>query len=498
MPAPPRLLMNGIRKSFGPTAALSGVEFSVAPGEVHALVGENGAGKSTLMQILSGALQPDAGNMELDGAAYSPRDPLDARARGVSIVYQELSLAPHLTVAENILLGQEPGKFGVLSQREMLEKATRALSGLGHSNVRPEMIAGRLSPGEQQLVELARAMAMDAKVLILDEPTSSLAREDVERLFQLIADLKMRGVSVIYISHFLEEVKRIGDRFTVLRDGASVSSGACAESTPKELASRMAGRKLDDFFPKIPRTQGEVILELTALAGVPKPENASLSLRRGEVLGLAGLVGAGRTELMRALFGLDPIRSGTVKLGVYSGSASPAQRLNQGMGLLSEDRKNEGLAHHLSLADNCTLSKMQDLGAWPGLLSPSKQAAATQTWIEKLSVRCRGPQERVSRLSGGNQQKIALARLLHHDVDVLLLDEPTRGIDVGSKAEIYRLIGEEAARGKAVLVVSSYLPELLGICDRIAVMCRGILGPAHPVAECSEQSLLLEATGVAA
>jgi ribose transport system ATP-binding protein len=345
-------------------------------------------------------------------------------------------------------------------------------------------------------VEIARALAGECKVLILDEPTSSLGRADVERLFARVRALRDAGTCVLYISHFLEEIRAIADRFTVLRDGATSASGSVEGTSDAAIVRAMAGRPVEQLFVHHARTPGEPILVLDALAGARKPERASLSLRRGEVLGIAGLVGAGRTEMLRAIFGLDPVARGTVRVKTWSGAARPARRLDQGVGLVSEDRKGEGLALALSIADNVTLSKLEGLGPWR-LVTPAAQRQAAARWIAELGVKARDPEQPVSDLSGGNQQKVALARLLHHDVDVALLDEPTRGIDVGSKAQIYALIDRLAQGGKAVLLVSSYLPELLGVCDRIAVMCKGRLGDARPAAEWTAHALLEQATGAA-
>jgi ribose transport system ATP-binding protein len=509
-PIPPgsRLLARGLRRSFGATLALDGVDLAVAPGEIHALVGENGAGKSTLLKILAGALPSDAGEILLDGAPYRPHRPEDARRAGVAMVYQELSLCPHLTVAENVLLGVEPVRFGFIRRAELARRAAAVLAPLAvdggpesppnppgsTGQVEPSARVGDLPLAAQQLVEIARALAQSScRVLILDEPTSSLAAAEVERLFAVLRKLRGEGVSILYVSHFLEEVKAIADSYTVLRDGRTAGAGAMEGTAPAALIEKMAGRAVDTLFPRSERAAGEVILEVADLAGASKPRRASLSLRRGEVLGIAGLVGAGRTELLRAVFGLDPVRRGVVKVGAYVGPASPARRLAQGVGLLSEDRKGEGLATALSIADNLTLSTLDRLGRL-GFVSGVRQRAVTRRWIEELGIRCQGPEQRAGELSGGNQQKVALARLLHHDVDVFLLDEPTRGIDVGSKAQIYALIDRLAIAGKAVLLVSSYLPELLGVCDRIAVMRRGELGPARPARELDEHAVLLEAT----
>jgi ribose transport system ATP-binding protein len=498
---PPRLAMRGIVKRFGATVALDGVDLEVAAGEVLALVGENGAGKSTLMKVLSGAHRPDAGTMELDGRPFAPANPLEARRAGIAMIYQELSLAPHLTVAENIVLGLEPHRFGWVNRRQVRTTAREALRPFDHPELHPDRRVRDLPPAAQQLVEIARALASGCRVLVLDEPTSSLTARDVDRLFELIRQLKTRGLAIVYISHFLEEVQRIADRLVVLRDGRSVGGGPAGAFSPAQIIALMVGREVKELYPRSPRTPGEVVLELNDLAGVERPVSATLALRRGEVVGIAGLMGAGRTELLRCVFGLDPVRRGAVRVGAFVGPASPAARWRQGAGFLSEDRKQEGLALALNVADNVTLSRLEGFGP-AGLVLPGRQVAAARRWIDRLGIRCLGATQRAADLSGGNQQKVALARLLQHDVDVLLLDEPTRGIDVGAKAMIYRLIdelasGAEGRRPRAVLMVSSYLPELLGVSDRIAVMCRGRLGLARPVAGVNEHSLMLEATGQA-
>jgi len=482
------LRMEGVRKRFGATVALDGVDLSVSSGEVLALVGENGAGKSTLMKVLSGAHRPDEGRMRLGGQPYRPAHPLDARNAGVSMIYQELSLARHLTVMENIVLGMEPRVGPFIKWAEVRRRALDAMAQLGRSDIRPETPVHQLSIAEQQLVEIGRAIAIGCRVLVLDEPTSSLARNDIERLFQLVQRLRTQGLGIIYISHFLEEVRTLSDRYTVLRDGRSVGTGRTAETTDADIIARMVGRSVEDLYPRSKRTAGEPVLELTHLAGPRKPVDASLTLHRGEVLGIAGLIGAGRTELLRMIFGLDPIRSGNLRIGAHTGPASPSRQWERGLGMVSEDRKAEGLALSLSIADNLTLSSL------PAIMNPSAQDATSREWIQKLGIRCREPRQPVGDLSGGNQQKVAIGRLLEHGVDILLLDEPTRGIDVGSKAQIYQLIDELACAGKAVLIVSSYLPELLGVCDRIAVMSRGRLHPARPVSEIDEHQIMMEAT----
>jgi ribose transport system ATP-binding protein len=491
--------MRGIGKTFGATVALDAVDFAVAAGEVCALVGQNGAGKSTLMAILAGALAPDRGEMRLAGAPFAPRDPLDARRAGIAMIYQELSLAPHLSVMENIVLGVEPVTRGPLAplkivrRDRMRETARSALAQLGHADISPDAVVGDLQPAAQQLVEIARALAVGCRVLVLDEPTSSLGQADVHTLFALVERLKARGLAIVYISHFIEEVKAIADRFVVLRDGRNAGGGATADASGEQIVSLMVGRGLDDLYRRGSRTAGEIVVTVEELTAGSAP----LTLRRGEVVGIAGLLGAGRTRLLRTIFGLEPVTRGRITVGAYAGPSAPHERWQQGMGMLSEDRVGEGLAAGLSIADNMTLSNLQSLG--PAFtVMPARQEAAAARWVDRLGIRCVHPRQTVRELSGGNQQKVAVARLLHHDVDVLVLDEPTRGIDVASKAQIYQLVDELVCDRKAVLLVSSYLPELLGVCDRIAVMSRGRIGPARPVEEWTEHSLLMEASGTRA
>ena len=488
--------MRGIRKAFGATQALDGVDLWVASGEICGLVGQNGAGKSTLMAVLSGALQPDAGTMTIDGRPYAPRSPIEARRAGVAMIYQELSLAPDLTVMENLLLGAEPVRRGLLDWRAMRATASAALAQLGHDDIAPDAIVGDLSVAQQQIVEIARALAIGCRVLVLDEPTSSLGRGDVERLFALLRRLREQGHAIVYISHFIEEITAITDRYVVLRDGRNAGGGETASATPDAIVALMVGAAAADLFARGARRQGEPVLEVSGF----EPGSATFTLHRGEVFGIAGLVGSGRTRFLRALFGLEPVKSGRIRIGAYSGRAGrPRDHWRAGMGLLSEDRKNEGLALGLSVADNLTLTRLEPLG--PGTcVVPSRQRRAASTWISQIAIKCAGPDQAVGELSGGNQQKVALARLLHHDVDILVLDEPTRGIDVSSKAQIYQLIetlsaGTAGKPPKAVLMVSSYLPELLGLCDRIAVMQRGRLQPPHAAVGLTEHELILEATG---
>jgi ribose transport system ATP-binding protein len=493
-----RLRLSGIRKAFGATQALRDVSLEIAAGQVHALVGENGAGKSTLMNVLSGGCFPDGGTMELDGAAYMPRDTLDARHRGVAMIHQELSLAPHLSVWENIMLGAEPQRGGWLRRREAKAQARAALARLGYAQLELERRAGSFSIAERQIIEIARALRTEPRVLIMDEPTSSLAQADTGRLFAVIRQLRDRGVSVIYISHFLEEIQRLADRFTVLKDGQSVGSGAVADTSQAQLVRLMVGREVTELYPaRVPRA-GEDVLEVRGLSAGPRLRRADLTLAAGEIVGVAGLIGAGRTELVRTLFGLDKCTGGVVTLeGREVTGQSPRAGWRSGLGFLSENRKEEGLMQALSVAENTVLPKLGEFSRL-GWLNLRGMESAAGSWIGRLGIKARGPAQRVGELSGGNQQKVALARLLEYPARIFLLDEPTRGIDVGSKAQIYELVAGLARDGRAVVLVSSYLPELFGMCDRIAVMRRGELVDCRPSAGWTEPSLMAMAVGAGA
>jgi ribose transport system ATP-binding protein len=388
------------------------------------------------------------------------------------------------------MLGREERRFGLVARKAARARVKEALAFLGHEDLAPTASVASLGPGARQVVEIARALVFDAKLVVMDEPTSSLSKKDTERLFGAVSRLRERGVSIIYISHFLEELEVIADRYTVLRDGATVGTGQMAEASIAALVELMVGRSVDEIFPRVPHERGEPLLALDSVFGAKLPRGASLVLHRGEILGIGGLVGAGRTELLRAVFGLDPVKSGKVTIAkVTDHGRPPHHRVAQGVGLLSEDRKGEGLALSLSIAENATLSKLSSVSRF-GVVDRRARTTATKALVDELRVKCSSESQRVGDLSGGNQQKVAFARLLHQNADVLLLDEPTRGVDVGSKAEIYALIGELAARGKAILLVSSYVPELLGICDRIAVMHRGELLPARPRDAWTDASIL--------
>jgi ribose transport system ATP-binding protein len=488
------LEMTDVCKSFGATQALSGVSLSLNRGEVLALLGENGAGKSTLMKVLSGAHPPDSGTMHLDGKPFRPADPHAALQAGVAMIYQELILAPDLSVENNILLGQEQSRFGVLSRRRQRQQVRQVLERLGHADLDPRTPVHRLSLGVQQLIEIARALMRRARVLVFDEPTSSLSGDDTRHLFAVLQSLKAEGIGIVYISHFLEEVRTLADTYVVLRDGRSVGRGKLGDVSQSHLVRLMVDRDIAEMFPSVPHTPKDVLLNIEQLSGRSLPRNISLEVRRGEILGIAGLVGAGRTELLRCLFGLDAVTSGRLRIDGAIPGPSPRDRIRAGMGLVSEDRKGEGLAQVRSIADNLTASRLAPY-ARLGWLNHRRRNTAVRDWMDRLRVKARGPAQPVSELSGGNQQKLAIARVLHQQAEILLLDEPTRGIDVGTKAEIYRLIGEQAAAGKAIIFVSSHFPELLAVCDRVAVMSRGELQEVRAAEQWTEESILHSAIG---
>ncbi len=483
------LTMSGISKRFGATQALKSVSLSVSAGRVLALIGENGAGKSTLMKVLSGAHAPDHGEMTLAGQSYRPTGPHAARMAGVSMIYQELNLAPHLSIEDNIMLGQERFRWGVLDRAAQRRIVCEALAKLGHGDLRPETPVQELSVGLQQVVEIARALVSNAKVIVFDEPTSSLARDDVQHLFDVIRRLKSEGLGIVYISHFLEEIRELCDCYSVLRDGESVGAGELAGVTDDQIVALMVGRSVDELFPHVPHQPGDVVLKLDRLSGAHLPKEVSFELRRGEILGISGLVGAGRTEMLRCLFGLDETRSGQVTIAAYSPNRSPRARMAAGLGIVSEDRKTEGLAQSRSIADNMTLSRLSPYARW-GWLNLRTRRQQVDRLMKLMEVKAASQDQFVHELSGGNQQKVAIARVLHQEADVLLLDEPTRGIDVGTKSQIYRLMGQLAADGKAIVFVSSYLTELLAVCDRVGVMSRGRLKEIRPAREWTEEEVM--------
>jgi ABC-type sugar transport system ATPase subunit len=471
------LEMRGINKSFAGNTVLADVNLSARAGEVHALVGENGAGKSTLMKILAGVYQPDGGEVLIDGSRVHFAQPSDALASGIAMIYQELSLAPDLTVAENIFLGREPLSFaplGVVNRREM---NTRALSMLNEYGFKldPRAVVKRLSAADRQLVEITRATVEAKRVLVMDEPTSSLTAHEVEDLFRLIRELKSRRLAVIYISHRLEELDFIADRLTVLRDGRAVYSGVWGEISRAEIIKQMAGRELKEIFPPRNAEKGETRLRVANLTRAGKFRRVSFEVRAGEVIGIAGLAGAGRTELVETIFGAYAANEGEIVLnGARLHLAPPDQLVAQGLALLTEDRKRTGLCLNQPLASNLTLANLRALiRNWR--LDKKREKAVACEHIEKLNIRPPDPNKTIARMSGGNQQKVLLARWLFAGSKVFLLDEPTRGVDVAARSEIYRVINRLAETGAAVVMVSSDLPELLGMADRILVMRRGRL-----------------------
>lgn len=481
--------MHGVSKRFGATLALQNVSLEVQAGEVLALIGENGAGKSTLMKVLSGAHRPDAGHMELAGQPYAPPNPHQGRVAGVAMIYQELNLAPDLSIEDNLLLGQERQFCGFLNRRSQRRRVRTVLEQLGHPELRLQTPVRELSVGAQQVVEIGRALISDARVIVFDEPTSSLTQVDAQRLFAVIRRLSQSGIGIIYISHFLEEIRHLCTRYTVLRDGEVAGSGDLAGVTESEIVTLMVGRQVDELFPRVPHQPGAEVLSLQQLSGLRFPIDFNLSIRRGEIFGIAGLVGAGRTELLRCIFALDPVRRGQVRVNTRLPPATPTARIRSGMGLVSEDRKREGLAQICSINDNLTNSRLAPYSRW-GFLNLRLRRAAASDWMRKLQISARDPEQAVQTLSGGNQQKVALARVMHQSADIFLLDEPTRGIDVGTKAEIYRLIGELAADGKSILFVSSYIKELLAVCDRVGVMARGQLREVRAARDWTEETVL--------
>lgn len=492
------LRLTELTKHFGATRALDGVDLVLKRGEVHALIGENGAGKSTLLNVLAGAIRPDGGSIQLNNEPYRPATTLDARRCGIALIHQELMLAQHLSVAENILMGIEKTRFGWLDRKDLYKRAFETLADFDHGDISPDSTVGGLSIAARQIVEICRAIAADSEIILMDEPTSSLSGADVGRLFTQIGKLRSRGISIIYISHFLEEVREIADSFTVLRDGKSVATGNIADVSDDVLISKMVGRSVENFFPARTPCQGDrTVLEVTGLSAPPALRSASFDLKSGEILGIAGLMGSGRSEMVRMLFRLDDARSGTVSIHGKMALAidgTPKTQLEQGVGYLSEDRKREGLALGLSISDNLTMTRFSKCSRF-GWVDLAEQKSQTLDMMNAVGVKAAGAGGRVGDLSGGNQQKVAIARLIYQDADILLLDEPTRGVDIGSKTQVYEIIARLAGEGKAILMISSYLPELFGMCDRLAVMSRGILSEARPISEWTPETVMETAIG---
>ena len=470
----PRLEVRDIAKEYPGVRALAGVTFDVRAGEVHALLGENGAGKSTLIKIMSGVVQPDRGAILVDGVATKLAGPDDARAAGVATIYQELLLFPELTVAENIFLGHAPkGRFGRIELGETNRRARALLASLEIDDLDAEATVGALSVGNRQRVEILRALSHDARVLIMDEPTAALTEADVRRLFDIVRRLRGRGVGIIYISHRMDEIFEISDRVTVLRDGAYIGTRATAETNSGELVHMMVGRRIEALFPKIEVPIGEPVLEVSHLVAKPMTRDVSLTVRAGEIVGLAGLVGSGRSELAQALFGITPAVSGEVRLnGRVVTIRSPADARELGLAYVPEDRGTQGLVRPMSVRHNFSLAALPILTRF-GFIDRAAERRLAQDAVKQFDVKTHSLDEAAGRLSGGNQQKIVLGKWLANKPRLLILDEPTRGIDVGAKAEIHRLMGDLVKQGVAILMISSELPEALGMSDRVLVMREG-------------------------
>ena len=488
-PAPSLLSVRAIEKSFPGVRALSGVSFDVAKGEVHALLGENGAGKSTLIKVVSGVFPPDRGEVIVDGKPVNLQRPDDARRAGVATIYQELLLFPDLTVAENIFMGHAPrARFGRLDWRAMREKTKELLASLEIHDLQADGIVGSLSVGNRQRVEILRALSQDARILIMDEPTAALTEYDVTRLFDIVRKLKARGVAVIYISHKLDEIFAIADRVTVLRDGAHVATKRVADTDAAELVQLMVGRKIESLFPKVTVPIGEPVLEVKDLERRPLTRKVSLTVRAGEIVGLAGLVGSGRSELAQTIFGVTPAEGGEIRIrGRAVDIRSPAQARALGIAYVPEDRGTQGLVRPMTVRENFSLAALGKV-AFAGFIDRAAERKLADEGVKRFAVKTSSLEQVVGKLSGGNQQKIVLGKWLANRPQILILDEPTRGIDVGAKAEIHRLMGELAAQGLAVLMISSELPEVLGMSDRVLVMREDRIVAEFPRDEATQEA----------
>ena len=488
----PVVRLQGVSKEFPGVKAVDSVDLEILPGEVHAVAGENGAGKSTLMKILSQVERPTEGEVKISGEPVAFRGPGYAQALGVAMVYQEFALAPHLSVAENLFLGREPVRAGFVNRRKEKERAVELLGRVG-LEVDPGRLVSSLTVAEQQRVEIAKALAIEAKVLILDEPTATLAEKEIEGLFEVIQNLTSRGIAILYISHRLDEIFRIADRVTVMRDGKVVDTVPASELDEEKLVRLMVGREVGNLYPKPEAEIGDMVLRVSGISRGTVLQDCSFEVRSGEILGFAGLVGAGRTELARAVFGADPVDSGTVELeGREIKIKDPQAAIEAGIGYLTEDRKGEGLALQLGVAQNITLAHVP---ARAGFLDLGAELRTARRRRDELNIRTPSIRRRVQVLSGGNQQKVVVAKWLETRAKVLFFDEPARGIDVGAKAEMFGLIGDLAKEGRAIVLISSYLPELLNMCDRILVMREGRVAGTLSREEFSEELVIALATG---
>lgn len=486
--------LEGVSKSFPGVKALNNVNFNLKSGEVLALLGENGAGKSTLMKIISGVYKKDEGHLKLFGQEVEDLTPLKAQEIGISIIHQELNLCPHLTVYQNIFLGREETSRGIMSDKKMKKEASAILKEL-NIEMDPEEIVGNLSVSKQQMVEIAKALSTDCKVLIMDEPTSALTSKEIEDLFKIIRKLKAEGRGIVYISHKLEELKYIVDRVMILRDGEYITSMMFADTTLEKIIAHMVGREIKEKFPRIQMEKGKKILEVKNLNAGKLVRDVSFDLYEGEIVGIAGLMGAGRTETTRALFGADPVESGTIYLeGKELRIHKPMDAIREGIVLAPEDRKKDGLCTKLSITDNISLPNLDQLCNKLGMVSKSKEKAMTEKTIANLKVRLANAGVDAGSLSGGNQQKIVVGKWLARNSKVVIFDEPTRGIDVAAKVEIYNLMNKLKEEGIGVLFVSSEMPEILGISDRILVMCDGRITQELQRDEATQDIILKYAT----
>ncbi|TVR69307.1 MAG: sugar ABC transporter ATP-binding protein [Spirochaetaceae bacterium] len=489
--------MRQIDKRFPGVHALNNIDFELLPGEIHALVGENGAGKSTLMKILTGIYPKDSGEIQYQGKLFNPRDPRHAMEAGIGIIHQELNMMDHLTVAENIFIGRESMQKNrlFLDSRGQNRRTAELLRKLNMA-IEPRETLGRLTVGKQQMVEIAKAVSHDLRVLILDEPTAALTDTEIEELFSIMRDLKSRGVAMIHISHRLDEIHRITDRISVMRDGAMVGTRNTAEITRQEIINMMVGRVIFEEPKSESRVKPDapVVLKVENLKAGRMVNDVSFELRRGEILGFAGLIGAGRTETARAIFGADEVQSGTITInGRLSYVRSPQDAVAHGLGYLSEDRKRYGLAVNLSVKDNAVLATYDEFA--PGIfVDQPKVNRETGRYVDRLNIKTPSINQLIRNLSGGNQQKVVLAKWLIRDSNILIFDEPTRGIDVGAKSEIYTLINELAEQGKSIIMISSELPEILRMSDRIIVMCEGRVTGEIPISEASQEKIMEYAT----
>ena len=490
----PVVRLRGVSKEFPGVKAVDRVDLEILPGEVHALAGENGAGKSTLMKILSQVERPTDGELQISGEKVAFHGPGYAQSLGVAMVYQEFALAPHLSVAENLFLGREPARAGFINRRSEKEKAGELLGRVGLEIDSNRLVSG-LTVAEQQRLEIAKALAIEAKVLILDEPTATLAEREIEGLFEVIREMASRGIAILYISHRLDEIFRIADRVTVMRDGKIVETKPTSELTEEELVNLMVGREVGNLYPKPEAEIGEVLLRVEGISREGVLKDCSFEVRSGEILGFAGLVGAGRTELARAVFGADPVDSGRVELeGREIQVKSPQAAIAAGIGYLTEDRKGAGLALQLGIDHNITLANVPV--AMAGFLDLGAEQRVARDRSEQLDIQAPTIKRKVQVLSGGNQQKVVVAKWLETHARALFFDEPSRGIDVGAKAEMFGLIGDLAKEGRGIVLISSYLPELLNMCDRILVMRDGRVAGVLEREEFSEERIVSLATGV--